>query len=84
MIGDVLRELRASAGLTQEELAHRAGVHRTYISLLERNEKSPTLNVLFNIARALDRRPSEVLSLVEEDVDGEDSWWDEGHRPGSE
>lgn len=77
MIGDVLREFRKKAGFTQEQLAHAAGVHRTYISLLERNEKSPTLKVFFAIARALDLRPSTILLHVEHTIADDVSWWDD-------
>lgn len=42
VIGTVLRELRVARGLTQEELAVKAKMHRNYIGGLERGEKSPT------------------------------------------
>ena len=46
-IGKRLRELRLAAGITsQEALAHRAGVHRTYIGRLERGETGVTLDML--------------------------------------
>lgn len=51
--GDVVREARLAAGWTQEELAHRAGVHRTYVGDLENGRKSPTLDVVEAIASAL-------------------------------
>ena len=41
MLGEELRAARLRAGLTQEELAHRANVDRSYISQLEHNLKSP-------------------------------------------
>ncbi len=49
-----LRELRQAAGLSQEQLAAKAGLHRTYISQLERELKSPTLDVLAALAEAMD------------------------------
>jgi transcriptional regulator with XRE-family HTH domain len=49
-----LREQRQAAGLSQEQLAAKAGLHRTYISQLERGIKSPTLDVLAALAVALD------------------------------
>lgn len=75
MFGAILKQLREDAGLTQEQLAHRAEVHRTYISLLEREKKSPTLEVLFRLARALDIRPSAFLVKVEDDMSDDDMWW---------
>jgi len=65
MLGAELRTAREAAGLTQEELASRAGVHRTYISFLERDIKSPTLNVLFRICAALDISPAQLVSRIE-------------------
>ncbi len=65
MLGKVLRETRLAAGLTQEKLAFAAGVHRTYVSMLERGKGSPTVSVLFDICRALGVLPSELLKQVE-------------------
>ena len=65
MLGDELRQAREAAGLTQEELALRAGVHRTYVSLLERERKSPTVAVLSKLCLAIGVRPSELLRRVE-------------------
>ncbi len=53
MFGDELRKAREAAHLTQDELAIRAKIHRTYVSLLERNKKSPTIDVLFRISSAV-------------------------------
>ena len=41
-------------GISQEELAFRCGVHRTYIGAIERGEKSPTLTTIEKIAKGLD------------------------------
>lgn len=65
MLGSELRKAREAAGMSQETLAFEAGVHRTYISLLERDMKSPTLNVLFRICKALDVSASELVARVE-------------------
>lgn len=51
--GGRVRELRKSAGLSQEELADRAGVHWTYLSDLERGRQSPTLDVVNRVAKGL-------------------------------
>ena len=50
---EVLREVRTEKGLSQEALADRAGLHRTYISQIERGLKSPSLKSLAQIANAL-------------------------------
>lgn len=49
-----LREARTEKGISQEELAARAGLHRTYISQVERGLKSPSLRSLSQIATALE------------------------------
>jgi transcriptional regulator with XRE-family HTH domain len=53
-IGDRLRELRLQAGITsQEALAHKAGVHRTYVGRLERGESGVTVEALAAILAPL-------------------------------
>ena len=51
--GEKVREERHKLGLSQEELASRAGVHRTYIGMIERAEKNITLENIEKIASAL-------------------------------
>jgi DNA-binding XRE family transcriptional regulator len=66
VLGDELREERVRARLTQEKLAARAGVSRNYISLLELNQKSPTVQMLFKLCRVLKTRPSVLIARVED------------------
>jgi len=70
MFGTVLREARLAAKLTQEELAFRAGLDRTYISHLEHDKKSPTLDVLFRLAGALGVLASHLIAQVEKQRGG--------------
>jgi len=51
--GARVRKLRNVLGLSQEELAEKAGVHRTYIGMIERGEKNITLSNIEKIASAL-------------------------------
>ena len=51
--GKKVREERAKLGLSQEELASRAGVHRTYIGMIERAEKNITLENIEKVSKAL-------------------------------
>ncbi len=47
--------------LTQEEFADISGLHRTYISGIERGERNPTLDIIFQLARALKCAPGDLL-----------------------
>jgi len=51
--GDRVRELRGERGLSQEQLAHAAGVHRTYAGAVERGEQNISLTNLHEFAEAL-------------------------------
>ncbi|MEN3190478.1 MAG: helix-turn-helix transcriptional regulator [Atribacterota bacterium] len=51
--GNMVRKERLKRNLSQEDLAARAGVHRTYIGMIERAEKNITLNNIEKIASAL-------------------------------
>ena len=56
-----LRQRRTAAGLSQEELAHRAEVDRTYISALERGIYSATIDMVAKLAEELGVEPAELL-----------------------
>ncbi len=51
-VGRVIRRYRENVGLSQEELAERSGLHRTYISLVERGRRNITVDALTQIAEA--------------------------------
>ena len=61
----ILQEIRREQGLSQEQLGFESGLHRTYISLLERGKKNPTLITLMRLAMALGASPSEIIRRVE-------------------
>ena len=61
----VLKENRKEQNLSQEELAYRANLDRTYISLLERGKRNPTLPVLFSISSALNVKTSDLIKQIE-------------------
>jgi len=65
MLGAELRRARLAAGLTQDELAYAANLHRTYVSQLERDLKSPTVDSLFRLCAAMNIRASHLLARVE-------------------
>ena len=60
--GRNLKRLRASAGLSQEELAARAGLHRTYVSSVERGNRNVSLENIFALANALRCDPRDLLA----------------------
>lgn len=64
-LGKIISGLRQSAGLSQEELAERAGIHRTYVSQIERGLKSPTIVMLLKLSRALETEPSKIMRQLE-------------------
>jgi len=65
MLGQVLQKARQNAGLSQEALAALAGVDRSYISQLECDHKSPTVNMLFRLCEAMKVSAAEVIGEAE-------------------
>lgn len=53
LFGSAVRVRRIAAGLSQEELAERSGLHPTYISMVERGVRNPTLDAAARMAKAL-------------------------------
>lgn len=54
--------------MAQEQLAFETELHRTYISLVERGERCPTVTVLFQICDALHVRPDEIIVQAYQEV----------------
>jgi len=63
--GSVLRESRQAAGISQEELASQAGLHRTYVSLMERGHRAPSIEVIWRLAAALGSTMAELIADTE-------------------
>ena len=61
--GQKVREERLKQGLSQEELAARASVHRTYIGMIERAEKNITLENIEKVATALKLKINDLLTF---------------------
>lgn len=59
--GANLARARERVGITQEELAHNASLHRTEIGLLERGGRIPRIDTLVKLAGSLEVRPEELL-----------------------
>jgi len=62
LFGRNLKRVRSAAGLSQEELAARAGLHRTYVSSVERGQRNVSIDNIFALAAALKCDPRELLS----------------------
>jgi transcriptional regulator with XRE-family HTH domain len=63
-VGRNVAALRKKAGFSQEELAFRADVHRTEVSLIERGKRDPRLGTLVKLARALGVAPETLITGV--------------------
>jgi transcriptional regulator with XRE-family HTH domain len=70
--GDNLRRVRRREGLSQEELAARASLHRTEIGKLENTERVPRIDTLIQLAGAMSIAPGELLDGI---------YWVPGPKP---
>ena len=66
--GKTLYRLRKEANLTQEKLAELAGYDPTYISLIERGLRNPTVKALFDLSKPLGVSPHQFVKEVEESL----------------
>lgn len=63
--GEVLKQLRNEAGISQENLAYESELDRSFISMLERGLRVPTISTLFQMSKALKTTPSEIVKSIE-------------------
>jgi len=68
LFGVVIRKIRLEHGFTQEMLASHSGLERTFISMLERGIKQPSLKTISSLANAVGLKNYELLHLVEHEV----------------
>jgi transcriptional regulator with XRE-family HTH domain len=61
VVADNVRTRRVAQNLSQEELADRCGLHRTYVGAIERGERNITVGTLFRLAEALGCRAADLL-----------------------
>lgn len=59
--GELVRQKRHELGLTQEELAEKAGLHPTYVGSVERGERNIALENIVSLAKALKCSPKDLL-----------------------
>lgn len=62
VLGRNVRDLRKLRGMSQEDLAHEAGMKRSYLSDLERGTRNPSVRALGRLASALGVSPPELLN----------------------
>lgn len=67
-LGRVLRRLRERQGWSQEAFADHCGIHRTFVSLVERGERLPSLEFVERIAEGLGMSASQVVRRVENEL----------------
>jgi len=65
-LGMAVRDLRRCAGLSQEELGDRSGMHRTYVGGIERGERNPSWLNIVRLSEALASHPSDLATRAEE------------------
>ena len=61
----IIRAYRIQRGMTQEALAEAAGIHHTYVGLLERGQRIPTIDVAERLATALGKKLSAIIEEAE-------------------
>lgn len=67
--GAILRSHRLALGLSQEELAFRAQIDRTFVSMLERGLRMPSLGTILSVAHALDTTATNFIAELEAELD---------------
>ena len=65
MLGTLLREAREAKGLTQVQLALRAGVDRSYLSEVERDRKNPTVDMFLRLCRAMEVPAADIIRKLD-------------------
>jgi transcriptional regulator with XRE-family HTH domain len=65
MLGIELRKARERAGLTQEQLALKAHVDRSYLSEIERDKKSPTVKLFLRLCKGIGVSGASVIARIE-------------------
>ena len=63
IFGETVIKKRKTAELSQEDLAEKLGIHRTYMSFIERGLRNPSLMMLFKISRALKIKLPELFEF---------------------
>ncbi|MDX1917176.1 MAG: helix-turn-helix transcriptional regulator [Rickettsiaceae bacterium] len=73
MFGKAIRKKRLFMGISQEELAHKSGLHRTYIGAIERGEKNISLKNMEKLINALETSFIDVFLEVQKHIENENN-----------
>lgn len=68
-VGKTIRSIRDKRGLSQDVLSGLAGIARTHLTMIENGDKQANFETLWKIANALDMRPSELVALIEKEIE---------------
>lgn len=68
-IANTLLRLREAGNLSKRQMAQKAYLERVYIIQLEKGEKKPSVNALFYLCDALGIRPSDMMKMIEDELD---------------
>lgn len=71
-IAATLRRLREAESLSKRQMAQRASLERVYLIQLERGQKRPSVNALFYLSSALGLKPSEMMRMIEDELERSD------------
>lgn len=70
-VGNTIKSIRKSKGISQEVLSGLAGIARTHLTMIENGAKQANFTTICKIANAFDMKPSELVRKMEEYADGE-------------
>lgn len=68
-VGRAIRNLRNKKGLSQDVLSGFAGIARTHLTMIENGDKQVNIKTLWKIANAFEMRPSELVALIEAEIE---------------
>ena len=71
VVGRVIQKYREKCDLSQEVVSGLADIGRTHLSAIERGMRKPTLDTFFKLAVAMDIKPSELMKLIEDEIEKE-------------
>lgn len=69
IVGRVIQQFRERRGLSQEVVSGLADIGRTHLSAIERGVRKPTMETFFKLAEAMNVAPSELMRLIELEID---------------